>query len=347
MKIEKPKIAIFSDLHLGEHNNSATWHKIAIDWCDWFISKLKERKIKDVIFMGDWHHNRSEISVHTLDVSALLIDKFKDFNLHIIIGNHDIPYKHGTEVNSVSVYANRPTVSVYTKIDYIRAFDRKLCVAPWDSDLSVLEDCDVLFGHLEIQTFKMGRAKACDKGWSATDLLKKCPNIFTGHFHLREERKYKEGNITYVGNPFQMNFGDRGDKKGFYILDLDSLEFEFLENVVSPEHHIIKLSDVVSKGTDGFKLEIVGNVVRLNVDIECETKELHKIFDKISAYKPVEFTPDYTYVAQIGDSDAEIPDDIASIDIKTTMSEYIDGIDIYGKEKCKEYLIELYEKSRV
>ena len=53
MKIEKPKIAIFSDLHLGEHNNSATWHKIAIDWCDWFINKLKERKIKDVVFMGD------------------------------------------------------------------------------------------------------------------------------------------------------------------------------------------------------------------------------------------------------------------------------------------------------
>jgi len=297
--------------------------------------------------MGDWHHNRSEISVHTLDVSAMLIDKFKDFNLHIIIGNHDIPFKHGTEINSVSVYANQPSVEVYTKMAYLEAFDRKLCFAPWDSDLTTLGKCDALFGHLEIQTFKMGRARSCDKGWSATDLLKKCSNIYSGHFHLREERQYKEGNITYVGNPFQMNFGDRGDVKGFYVLDLDSMEHVFVGNNVSPEHHIIKLSDVISKGIDKFKLQIVGNVVRLNVDIECDVKELHRVFDKISPYKPIEFTPDYTYVVQIDGDDMDLPSDIASIDIKTTMAEYVDTIDIYGKEKCKDYLLELYEKSRV
>lgn len=346
MNLQKPKFAIFSDLHLGVHNNSKTWHKIATDWCDWFIKELKANNIKDVVFCGDWHHNRSEISVLTLDISALLVDKFRDFNLHMVIGNHDIPYKHGTEVNSVSIYNNRPNVKVYTKMEYLEAFDRKICFAPWEADLSTLQKCDLLFGHLEIQTFRMSTGKACDKGWSATELLRNCPNIFTGHFHIRCERKYKEGTIVYTGNPFQMDFGDRNDTKGYYLFDLDSLKFEFVENMVSPEHHWLKLSKILEEGLDTFKTNIIGNVVRVNVDIEHDTKELHRIFDKIIAYQPVEFTPDYTYIAPTLDGDIGMDDGLASIDIKRTMTEYIDSIDIYGKEKCKDYLLQLYDKCK-
>ena len=344
MTITKPKIAIFSDLHLGKHNNSADWHRVATEWCDWYINELKGKKIKDVIFCGDWHDNRSEISVHTLDVSALLIDKFTDFNLHLIVGNHDIPFKHGTDVNSVSVYCNRPNVKVYTKIEYLEAFDRKICFAPWDADLTMLEKCDAVFGHLEIQTFKMGLAKTCDHGWSVVDLLAKCENVFSGHFHIRCEKKYNEGNIVYVGNPFQMDFGDRFDEKGYYIFDLDNLKYEFYENTVSPHHNILKLSDVLKRGLEYFKLSIIGNVVRLNIDVEHDSKELLKIFEQVSALKPMTFTQDYTYIADVG-GDVDVSN-IASIDIRATIEEYMESIDLYGKEKCKEYLVELYEKEK-
>jgi DNA repair exonuclease SbcCD nuclease subunit len=345
MTITKPKFAIFSDLHLGKHNNSADWHKVAIEWCDWFISELKTKNISDVVFGGDWHDNRSEISVHTLDISAILVEKFKDFKLHMVIGNHDIPFKHGTEVNSVSIYANHPNVKVYTKLEYIEAFDRKICLAPWDSDLTKLDKCDVLIGHLEIQTFKMGLAKTCDHGWSVVDLLEKCPNVFSGHFHGRCEKMYNEGNITYVGNPFQMDFGDRYDKKGYYIFDLDGLEFDFFENTISPVHYIIKLSDVIKNGLDKYKLNIVGNIIRLNVDVEMDNKDLMKLYDNISSLKPMIFTPDYTYISNVEESDIDVQD-IASIDIRTTIVDYVDSIDIYGKDRCKAYLIELYDNMK-
>lgn len=345
LKITKPKIAIFSDLHLGKHNNGKEWHKVAIEWCDWFISELKARKIQDVIFCGDWHDNRSEISVHTLDVSAMLIDKFHDFNLHMVIGNHDIPYKHGTEVNSVSIY-KRPNVRVYTNLTYINAFDRKICFAPWDSDLTRIDRVDVIFGHLEIQTFKMGIVRTCDRGWSVSDLLKKSSYIFSGHFHIRCEKSYKEGTIIYTGNPFQMDFGDRYDTKGFYIFDLDSLDYEFVENTISPEHHIIKLSQIDRDGLDKFKSKIIGNCIKLEIDIEYELKKLLKLYDKLVAYKPFSFVQDYTYIApqmEFDDGDSSIFD---GIDISNVIVEYINAIDIYGKDKCKDYLLELYEKCK-
>ena len=72
--IKKNKVAIFSDLHLGVHSNSSEWHKYAIEWANWFREECRDKGIKDLIFCGDWHHNRSEISVNTLQVSADILD---------------------------------------------------------------------------------------------------------------------------------------------------------------------------------------------------------------------------------------------------------------------------------
>ena len=75
MKINKPRVAIFSDLHLGVHSNSSDWHNYAVEWAHWFQEECKLKNIKDLIFCGDWHHNRSEISVNTLQISADILDR--------------------------------------------------------------------------------------------------------------------------------------------------------------------------------------------------------------------------------------------------------------------------------
>ena len=51
--INKSKVAIFSDLHLGVHSNSTEWHKYAIEWANWFRDECREKGIKDIIFCGD------------------------------------------------------------------------------------------------------------------------------------------------------------------------------------------------------------------------------------------------------------------------------------------------------
>lgn len=346
MTIKTPKVAIFTDLHLGKHNNSSEWHKIALDWCDWFIAQLRAKKIKDVIFMGDWHDNRSEISVHTLDVSAKLIDKFDDFNLHMIVGNHDIPYKNHTDVTSVSIYGGKPNIKIYDKPEVLSVFERNLMFMPWGATLDQAVPSDVIFGHLEIESFKMNSAKTCDHGLKPAELLDIAPLVFSGHFHVKSTRNYKQGTIAYIGNPFQMDFGDQHDQKGFVILDLDTMKYKWIENNISPVHYNIKLSDIVEKGFDQFTAKFIGNIIKLNVDIDYPSKDIIMLFDKISSLKPLAFNPDYTYIARTVTGDAAVTDQITSIDIKQSIIDYIDVIDVYGKDKVRDYMLELYDKTR-
>ncbi len=37
------KVAIFSDIHLGVHQNSDFWLGISSKWADWYINELKEK----------------------------------------------------------------------------------------------------------------------------------------------------------------------------------------------------------------------------------------------------------------------------------------------------------------
>ena len=80
-------------------------------------SSKKKKNIKDLIFCGDWHHNRSEISVNTLQVSADILDILCDFNIIAITGNHDIYYKHRTDVNSLSIFKKRQNVTILDTFD--------------------------------------------------------------------------------------------------------------------------------------------------------------------------------------------------------------------------------------
>ena len=91
------KVAIFSDFHLGIKQDSAIWHEIALTWCDWFVSEVKKNGVDTVVFLGDFFHTRNNISANTLHVASKILDKLKDFKVHMILGNHDL------------YYANEPT----------------------------------------------------------------------------------------------------------------------------------------------------------------------------------------------------------------------------------------------
>ena len=42
------KVAIFSDLHLGVHQNSSFWIDVALNWVKWFKQDLHNKGIKDI-----------------------------------------------------------------------------------------------------------------------------------------------------------------------------------------------------------------------------------------------------------------------------------------------------------
>jgi DNA repair exonuclease SbcCD nuclease subunit len=201
-----------------------------------------------------------------------------------------------------------------------------------------IEKCDALMGHFEIQTFKMNTYKLCEHGFTGKMLGKKSPLIFSGHFHLRDERDYGSYKINYVGNPFEMDFGDSESSKGYYIIDFDSMEYEFFENKISPKHKKIKLSQF-----DNSKNIIGNNIVKIIVDTNIENDELEKYSTNIQQLNPISLSFDNT--AAFNPILEELDDeyDLSGVDMEKAITDFVALLDIEDKDSVSSYTINLYK----
>jgi len=339
------KIAIFSDIHIGVHSDSALWHKISLQWCDWYVEELKKRNIKDIIFCGDFFHNRDSISVSSLQVGAQILNKLSDFNVYMIAGNHCCFFKDNASVNSLSVFKGRQNVVVVDEdILNLNIGDNcRAVLCPWGTEQSKIPNADVSFGHFEIQTFKMNTFKICDHGFSIRKLLESTPLVFSGHFHFRDERIFEIGKIIYVGNPFQSDLNDTENQKGFYIFDGDNKNAEFIENNTSPLIHRIKLSELCFEETDikDLHLQVTKNVITFIIDEILEDKDIDFIKQKIMSFNPLKIN----FELEMPLSDLrEKQNKFEGIEAEQAIVEFINLMDYSNKQQLQTYSVDLYRK---
>lgn len=338
--MKKSKVAIFSDLHLGIYGNSEDWHKIALDWADWIVKELTKKKIKDILFLGDFFHNRSEISVQTIHVASLILDKLKDFEVVMIVGNHDAYYKNRCDTHSLALLRGHKNLTIVDENLEIEAYNKKMLFVPWNTEIPDSR-YDYIFGHFEIVNFKMNNYKVCEEGLSADDLLSnKTDTVFSGHFHTRYSKKYSNGNIHYVGNTFPHDFNDVGNTKGYYILDIEDGNLEFFENPVSPKFVKIKASKLKTYKEDDFK----NNIVKLIIDLDATDEQVSKIQTYIGKFKPHHQHVEYN----VGSKSVDEVEEIDSIEIIDSIEEYIKELNLEAeKNKRVEKIIkELYDKHK-
>lgn len=342
--MSRSKFAIFTDLHLGIHQNSSTWHNIALQWADWFVGELKTKNIKDIIFMGDFFHSRSEISVNTIHASSEFLSKFTDFNLTMIVGNHDSYYKQKSDIHSLSILNGYPNIKIYDKTTSIILHDKKVTFCPWGFNYEDIESSDIIFGHFEIESFKMNVHKLCETGTKPKDLLKKSKLIFSGHFHLNEEREYDEGKIIYAGSPFQLDFGERDTPKGYYIIDFKNLSYEFVKNNITPEHKRFLVSNLLDKEElpEDIKKAIKGNFIKIVVDKQVEQNVLDKLIHNCSCSSPLSFIVDplVNYEIFVEKTD----NDLSGVDIAKAIVEFVNLLDIKEKEEVIKHTLYLYNQ---
>jgi DNA repair exonuclease SbcCD nuclease subunit len=347
MKIINSEVGVFSDPHYGVHRNSEIWHKIALDHAKWAAEQFKQRGIKDIIIPGDIFHDRNDIAVNTLHNVTDIFDLLREFNIIITVGNHDAFYRDNSTINSVSILRGWSNITVVDKLVVLDACGRKIAFCPWGQAVNEIPKCDLIFGHFEINSFKMNSFKVCTNGLKSSDLTDKAPLTITGHFHHREERKYKDGTILYVGCPYQQDWGDYGTNKGLYILDLDSLKYEFIENNISPRYNKIKYTDI-AKGiytAESLKGFIRNNIVKFYIDTQLKPDIIDSIVRKLVSIKPVEFTIeyDYTEASKLNIEDANTKD--FNISIENSISEFIDLLDVNYKDKVKNYVTDVYHRA--
>ena len=346
-KTTNSQIGIFSDPHYGVHRNSETWHKIAIEHAKWTAEQFKTRGISDIVIPGDIFHDRNDVAVNTLHVATDIFSIFSDFNIVITTGNHDSFFRDNSSVNSISILKGWSNITTVDKLLVVDFQDKKIAFCPWGQDINEVPKCDLIIGHFEINSFRMNSTKVCMTGIKPSELTSKAKLTISGHFHQREERKYEDGTILYVGDPYQMDWSDYNTNKGLYILDLEDLSYEFIENTVSPRYVKVRYSDIADgKYTaETLKSSITRNIVKFIIDRQLDPIAVDSIVRKLVSISPTEFTIDYDYSELVKFDNETAAEKDFSVSTENSISEFVDLLEIKNKDKVKTYVLDIYHRA--
>jgi len=291
MKIKSKKISLFTDIHWGHNKDNVNKLKYTQEFVKYFIKENKKRDIDTVFFLGDFFDNQNSINIQTMNVAyANLKMLCKFFHVYMILGNHDLFLKDNTKIHSIKPFSEIPNLKIISENTIVDFNGKSGMLCPWGFE-TIDKDLDYLFGH-----FNFNGAELCGSifnggNYSMADLNKIAPLVFSGHFHIRKEYHTKHGKIITLGNPLEKDWGDYNNTKGFYILDTQTSEYEFIENTFSPKHLKILWSEKYDINFDIIK----DNYIKLVVDEEYQYQDVLGILNEIKLHNPLTANIEYIF----------------------------------------------------
>ena len=346
------KIAIITDTHFGARNDNANFNEYFFKFYEnLFFPTLIERGITTCIHMGDVMDRRKYVSYKTAtDFRKRFIDTFEELgvDLHLIVGNHDTYYKNTSEVNSMEELVSNK-FKVYTGPEVVEFDETPILLMPWinannyNESIDALQNAksDILMGHLEVDGFAMtGQGMVSTSGWEK-EHFKRFETVFSGHFHHKND----DGQIFYLGTPYEIYWNDCDDPKGFHIYDTATKE---LERIVNP-FTIFKKIYYDDSQNDYSKHNVTQYKDHYVKVIVVNKKDLYE-FDKFTDRLLKADSFEVKIIEDFSELDASnVSDDIVenSEDTITLLDKYIDELDItLSKDRLKNTMKSLYNEAQ-
>jgi hypothetical protein len=269
------KALLFTDIHFGLKSNSLVHNQDCEAFVDWAIQVGREQSCETGFFLGDWHHHRASLNLQTLNFSLRSLEKLsKAFDrFYFIPGNHDLYYRDRRDIHGAEWARHIPNIIVVN--DWFQ--DQDVVIAPWlvgdDHKRIPKLRARYVLGHFELPHFKMNAmVEMPDHGELQAEHFDGVGEVFSGHFHLRQQRR----NINYIGNAFPHNFADAGDdKRGCTVVQWGEKP-TYHAWPGQPLYRVTKLSSVI----DSAPTILVPNMhVRVELDIDISYEEATFIKD--------------------------------------------------------------------
>ena len=242
------KIALITDTHFGVRSESPVLSEyMGRFYSEVFFPYIDKHGIKYVRHLGDIVDRRKYMNYLAL---RKMREQFiqpcfeRDLDVSVIIGNHDTFHKNTNDINSMNEIfkdTSYEKLRWYSDPTEEEIDGTKILMMPWICSGN-FQECvrainetraQILFGHLEIAGFEMYRGSVMDHGQSRA-LFDKFDQVFSGHFH----HKSNQGNVDYLGAPYEMTWSDYDDPRGFHVFDTDTRELTFVQNPFHLFHKI-------------------------------------------------------------------------------------------------------------
>ena len=338
------KVAIITDTHYGARKGSKHLHDyFELFYKNVFFPALKEHGVTTVIHMGDAFDSRKSIDYQSLEWSKRVVfDPLKEYDVHMIVGNHDTYYKNTNEVNSpellLQTYTNIKTYSKPTEVN-IGGLD--ILFLPWinqeneELSLNTIKKtvCRCAMGHLELQGFRVNRSLVMEHG-TESKLFEKFERVYSGHYHTRSN----DGRIFYLGNPYEMFWTDVNDTRGFHIFDTETLEHFPVNNPYKMFYNIY-YEDTPHQMFDATEYE--NKNVKVIVRKKSKPKDFEKFIDKLYSIGVQDLKIIENFEIQESE-DFEISEDENT---RTILNRYIEESEVsLDKDKIKNIFQSIYRE---
>ena len=341
------KIALITDQHLdGRKGNINFWNYFQKFYDNIFFPTLEKEGISTIIDLGDTFDNRKSMDFNTFNrVNENYFKRLKNYNVHMILGNHCTYYKNTNKINSPELLLEQyKNINIYASPEEITLGSKKFLLMPWINkenkeeclELIANSQADIMCGHLECHGFEVTPGMKFEGGFKVSD-FKNFKRVWSGHFH----HKSKHGNVQYLGNPYQMFWNDYKDTRGFHIYDTESDKLKYIKNPYEIFEKIFyddASVDYNKQDVSDYKDKFIKLIVEEKRDYQMFETLVDRLYN-VGAH-------DVKIAETLVDVDAVDDVELNTKDTLTLLSEYIDEIDLQvSKTDLKKLMQSLYIES--
>jgi DNA repair exonuclease SbcCD nuclease subunit len=346
------KVALVTDTHFGARSDSIPFDNFFRRFYDeTFFPEIDKRGIKTIFHLGDCFDRRKYINFNTLSSCRdYFFDAAKQRGIEIvmIVGNHDTFFKNTNNVNSPGLLlSDYDNVTAYSGPIEYSIDGTSILLMPWictDNYNECMEamkvsNSQVLFGHFEIAGFQMYKGHENDEGFNPK-IFEKFDLVCSGHFHHRSSN----GNINYLGNPYELTWADFEDPRGFHIFDTSERSLEFIQNPFSIFSKVYYDDEKVDPSTVDVS-QYANQHIKLIVVNKKDYYKFDQFIERLYKVNPLELK----IIEDLSEfeADAMVDQEMDLEDTVTLLSQYVDSLETDAdKDRIKTLMKTLYVEAQ-
>jgi len=338
------KIALITDTHFGVRNDNLMFAEYQKKFFMEDFWPVVKEQCDAIIHLGDTFDRRKFINYNSLHLAKEMFfnpSTTFDGEVHMIIGNHDTYYKRKNNVNAPDLLLSDYPIKTYQLItSELKLGGVNFLMVPWiakDHERDALEiiansKADIVCGHLELNGFEMHAGIVCQTG-TPTKVFKHFDEVWSGHFH----RKNSKGNITYLGNAYQLTWADYGDERGFHIFDTETRTKTFYKN---NQEMFVKLMYDEDKIPEILPNSLTDKMVKVFVTNKKNPFLFDTFITDIEVQNPLDISilEDFSEL-EVGEMQIETKDTLS------ILTQYVDQLEYQRPEDLKLLMSNLYSEA--
>lgn len=348
------KVALITDTHAGARNDSEIFAEYQDTfYTDVFFPTLKHYGIKTIFHLGDFFERRKFSNHETLfRIKKSFLEPLvkNDIEMHLLVGNHDVAHKNSNRVNGADLFLTqyKSHITFYTEPTSVCFPDRDVHFIPWINSENYYEakqfidsaTPSLMLGHFDISGFRMHQDGNPSDHGLPMDWFRDQQLVLSGHFHTQS----KISNVQYIGNPFELTWSDFKDPRGFWIIDLETLEMEFIQN---PDRMFFKIVYDDTKDVDYVKMDfskLRNKFLKVIVKSKKDPYKFDLFIEKLYNNNPFEVQIiESSNVCDSEMSEEEIESNAKSTDqIIRSYCDSMSAVDADVRNKVKDLLVSIY-----